>query len=91
MPAWASAPPSWPSCWTGASCRFVDVNETACRVLRYSRQELLSLSVTDIEAVLPDDFSWQTHVRELKEKGGLLIQGNYRRRGGRRIPVEVQT
>jgi len=32
--------------------RFLDVNETACRTLGYSREELLAMSIFDIDPVL---------------------------------------
>jgi PAS domain S-box-containing protein len=48
----------------GVDSRLIDVNETACRMLGYSRDELLQLFTHDIEIGSPllADREWQTHV-----------------------------
>lgn len=69
--------------------RFLDVNDKACRSLGYSRHELLKMRVVDIEANMPDHFSWEAHLKELKEQGTMVLEGKLRRKDGTTFPVEV--
>jgi PAS domain S-box-containing protein len=68
--------------------RFLDVNDRACESLRYSRKELLEMSIKDIEE-FPEGFSWQQQIEELKLKGDIIIQGQYRRKDGTMFFVET--
>lgn len=68
--------------------KFLDVNQQACRNLGYTRDELLTMSVSDIE-VAPDQDKlkqlWPTF-----EKGkNLHIEGVHRRKDGTTFPVDV--
>jgi two-component system, cell cycle sensor histidine kinase and response regulator CckA len=69
--------------------RFLDVNETACQRLGYKRDELLSMSVPDIEAVAVDFTSWHKLVEELHQSGFKIIEGRHKRKDGSTFPVEV--
>lgn len=69
--------------------RFLNVNDKACSSLGYSREELTRMGVLDIEAVIPDHFSWEAHIKEVREKGALLLEGRHKRKDGTTIPVEV--
>ncbi len=69
--------------------RFLNVNDKACSSLGYRRDELTRMGVLDIEAVIPDHFSWEAHVKEVREKGALILEGRHKRRDGTTIPVEV--
>lgn len=68
---------------------FLDGNEKAWRGLGYTRDELLNLSVMDIEAVIPDDFSWQQHVAEVRKKRFMILEGEHKRKDGTTFPVEI--
>lgn len=69
--------------------RFLDINDKLYRNLGYKKEELLKLGVVDVEAVLPDDFSWKEHVKEVRKKGYLFLEGAHRRKDGTTFPVEV--
>lgn len=69
--------------------RFLDVNDKACSSLGYSRDELLKMGVVDIEANITDHFSWEAHVKEVKEQGTMVLEGRLKRRDGMTFPVEV--
>ena len=71
-----------------ADASFKFVNEAACKILGYSREELTRLTVFDIDPEFPRD-SWQAHWQELCEKGGLQIESSHRTREGKNIPVEI--
>jgi PAS domain S-box-containing protein len=68
--------------------RFLDVNDRACESLRYSRKELLEMSIKDIEE-FPEDFSWQKQVDELKLKGDIIIQSQHKCKDGTRFFAET--
>ena len=71
--------------------RFVDVNQTAARLLGYSRDELMELSLNHIEVGLPitPTSAWQDWVEGLRGTTEVLfLEGVHRRKDGSRYPVE---
>ncbi len=69
--------------------RILDANDRACLNLGYERNELLNMHVLDFEVTLPDQFSWKEHVKEVRSKGHLTVEGRHRRKDGTIFPVEV--
>ena len=70
-----------------ATLVLLDVNETACRELGYTRQELLQLRVFDI-----DVFAQELRARvenDLKNTGCSLFETTHRRKDGSTFPVEI--
>ncbi|HMQ53144.1 MAG TPA: response regulator [Anaerolineae bacterium] len=74
--------------WMDSTARFVDVNGAACRMLGYTRAELLNLSLTDIDPEFVMD-EWQAGWQYIKAKGKLTLERIHRTKAGRLIPVEV--
>lgn len=75
-----------------ASGRFLDVNQTATRVLGYSREDVLELSLNHIEVALPltPPTAWNDWVESIKNAPDVLyLEGVHRRKDGSRFPVEV--
>ena len=68
--------------------RFLDVNERACRDLGYTRDELLSLRVYDIDPLV-DESSALEHRKEFDATGSLRFDAIHRRKDGSTYPVEV--
>ncbi len=68
--------------------RFLDVNEKACLELGYSRQELLSRRVFDIDPAI-DKTSISPVNDELRKSGSLIFESTHRRKDGSTFPVEV--
>jgi PAS domain S-box-containing protein len=68
--------------------RFLYVNEQACRTLGYAREELLSMTVHDLDPDFPPAV-WPAHWAELKKKGGLHFETSNRRKDGTMVPVEM--
>jgi len=68
--------------------RFLYVNDAACRALGYSREELLALSVWDVDEGMKAD-AWQSFWRGLRERRSVLIETRQRAKDGRVFPVEI--
>ena len=64
------------------------MNETECRSLGYSREELLCMSVLDIDPVF-DDAARAVFNKNLREMGRARFEGVHRRKDGWTFPVEV--
>jgi PAS domain S-box-containing protein len=60
--------------------RFLDVNDRVCNTLGYAREELLRMTLKDVDEFIPADSLWQEHVKELKLKGDVILQSRYRRK-----------
>jgi diguanylate cyclase (GGDEF)-like protein/PAS domain S-box-containing protein len=74
--------------WMGSDAQFIYVNEAACRLLGYSKKELLSMSVHDIDPLFPKD-AWKAHWRELKERKSFSFLSKHKAKDGRIVPVEI--
>ncbi len=68
---------------------FLYVSDKVSENLGYTQEELLSMNVMDIEAIIPDNFSWDKHVIEVKEKGSMVMEGEHKHRDGSTFPVEL--
>ena len=74
--------------WMDAQARIIDVNETACSMLGYTRNELLDLTVFDIDP----DFTagrWVDAWEAVKGRGKMTIETRHRTKDGRILPVEI--
>jgi PAS domain S-box-containing protein len=69
--------------------RFLDVNERACEMLGYPREELLKRGVLDIDVGQPGDFSWERLVEALRRTPNMLLEGVHKRKDGSTFPVEI--
>ncbi len=74
--------------WMTPDARIADANEAACLSLGYTREELLRLTVQDIDR-LYDAEKWPQHFAELRRRGSLKFESEHRARDGRLIPVEI--
>ena len=80
--------------------RFVDCNAQACRLLGYTREELISLSIEDVSGNLcseedrqPQERSVPNRPRALDEEPGVFSEEHeeeHIRKDGTRFPVEVR-
>ena len=69
--------------------QFTYVNEAACRSLGYSRQELLTMRVPDIDPNYSVQ-KWPAHWSALKNAGTRIFESVHRTKAGVQFPVEVR-
>jgi PAS domain S-box-containing protein len=67
--------------------RFLDVNETACVQLGYSREELLAMTVFNIDPNARERFLGVR--QQLEQSGSVMLETVHRRKDGTTFPVEV--
>jgi PAS domain S-box-containing protein len=68
--------------------RFIDINEKACSDLGYTRQELLALTLFDIDPTLDEAVRRRISER-LRLSGSVIEQTIHQRKDGSRFPVEI--
>ena len=79
--------------WMDRQGRFIYVNQQACNMLGYSKEELLKLTVYDIDPVIPKsewDRKWEKHISTGDIMGEEFNAFN-KRKDGSSFPVEVFT
>ena len=74
--------------WVDPSSTIVDVNDGACTMLGYTREELIGLKIGDIDPVFPVQ-NWDVVWRQLKEQGAMSFESLHRRKDGSTFPVEI--
>ena len=67
----------------------VDVNDRVCRSLGYTRDELIGMSVDEIEVGMDPEVA-HTVREQLVRDGATTIEGTHRRKDGSTFPVEVR-
>ena len=74
--------------WVSLEGRFFNVNDAACRMLGYTREEYLSLTVFDVNPNLSRD-AWAADWMAIQKDGSRSFEGHHRAKDGRLIPVDV--
>lgn len=75
-------------CTVDAQGRLLEVNEAYCQKTGYSREELLTMSIFDLEASeTPGETS--AHIRKIMEEGEGHFESRHRRKDGSIIDVEI--
>jgi formate hydrogenlyase transcriptional activator len=68
--------------------QFLDVNDKACKDLGYTREELLGMTVFDINPFIDESMRASARAR-LRETGSFVREGFHRRKDGTIFPVET--
>ncbi len=70
--------------------RFIYVNDKTTEILGYSRDEMLSMKITDLDGrfLPPESGSWKKHIGDIRVKGAMIFETRQRRKDG--VDVQVQ-
>ncbi|MFH1238652.1 MAG: ATP-binding protein, partial [bacterium] len=74
--------------WITSDGKIRYANDQACRVLGYSRQELLSMFIYNIDVNFPSKV-WKKQWQEMKQLGLFTFESAYRNKSSRIFPVEI--
>jgi PAS domain S-box-containing protein len=74
--------------WLGPDASIRYVNDAAVTRLGYPREELLRMSLLELDLDMPPP-SWNEHWDQLKRAGSLIFERRHRTKDGRFITVEV--
>ncbi len=74
--------------WVNRGGRILYVNDASCRSLGYTREELLSMTVADIDPGFPAA-AWPEHWREVQARGSFTFESSHKRKDGTIFPVEI--
>ena len=75
--------------WHDCDARIQQVNPAACDLFGYSREELLSLTIQDINPSSTPK-SWARFWKELQKKKVVVVEDDHRTRDGQIIPLETK-
>ncbi|HEX9614339.1 MAG TPA: PAS domain S-box protein, partial [Bacteroidota bacterium] len=76
--------------WMTEDGRLFYVNDAACRALGYSREELLGMSIPDIDPTHPSEV-FAEHWRNLRIHGSVTMESLHCTNDGRVYPVEIRS
>lgn len=74
--------------FVNSDAQLVYVNEAACRHLGYSRAQLLTMTVYDINPNF-STVAWRSHWEEVRQKASLTFESTQRTQDGQNIAVEI--
>jgi PAS domain S-box-containing protein len=75
--------------WVNSEGRFVFVSDCTCRQLGYTREELLDMTIYDIDPTLSKD--WRRNWDRVRQRGSVTHEAVHRTKDGRDIPVEISS
>jgi PAS domain S-box-containing protein len=77
--------------WLREDGSIVEVNESACRQLQYSRDELLSMTVFDLDPSFANNpESWKVAWERTRREGSTLLESTRRTKSGGVYPIEIR-
>ncbi len=74
--------------WLTRDGRFVDVNESFCRHLGYSRADLLNMTIGEVNLTRTPE-NWSRHWERVRQLGSLTFEVEHRRADGGMCQMEV--
>ncbi len=74
--------------WIDAHARILDVNEGACRMVGYNREELMSMTVAQLDTNFPVE-QWPEHWELLRKQNSVTFDSVQRHKNGSLCNVEI--
>lgn len=74
--------------WLDEEANLIYANDAACTSLGYTREELMQMSIHDLDPDFPPE-AWPPHVEELRRRKAITFESCHRTKSGRTFPVEV--
>ena len=74
--------------WIDPGGRFVNVNETACRWLGYSRDQMLAMRLHEVEPSQPAE-RWSKHFDAMRQRRTASHESHLRAKDGHVFPIEI--
>lgn len=74
--------------WMTSNGKFIYVNKAACKMLGYSKKELLSMTVYDIDPTFSKDI-WSKNWKDLKNRKTFTFESIHKTKDGKSFPVEI--
>jgi PAS domain S-box-containing protein len=74
--------------WLDKEARFVYVNQSACLSVGYSREELLSMTLFDVNPHSTAE-GWDELLKQMRIQGTGRLESEHRRKDGALFPVEI--
>mgnify|MGYP001496437662 CR=1 FL=1 len=74
--------------WIDSDGRILYVNDATCAGLGYSREELLRMTIFDLDPDFQTDL-WQRHFEDLRRRGSIILETSHRAKDGHVFPIEV--
>jgi PAS domain S-box-containing protein len=74
--------------WLNTAGNVVYANPAYCRMLGYTSDELLKLTIFDIEPTMPRE-GWSDRKGRKDERGSFTFETHHAKKGGERFPVDV--
>jgi diguanylate cyclase (GGDEF)-like protein/PAS domain S-box-containing protein len=71
-----------------SNARIIDTNETFCKMVGYTREELLSMTISDLEVVESPEETAE-HIRKVVETGHDIFETKHRHKDGHSLEFEV--
>jgi PAS domain S-box-containing protein len=68
--------------------KFLEVNDSYCRMVGYNQEELMKMSIQDIEAVEDPEQTFQ-HIKDIIEQGADRFETQHRCKDGNIIDIEI--
>jgi PAS domain S-box-containing protein len=74
--------------WIDSDARILNVNDATCRMLEYTRDELTTMTVHDIDPNLSREL-WPAQWETLKRKGSVTFESKHWSKSGRVLDTEI--
>jgi PAS domain S-box-containing protein len=74
--------------WVDPRAKILEVNDAACAMVGYSKDELCAMTVHDLNPDFPEE-RWPAFWADSKRRGTMTFESGHRAKNGRLIPVEI--